>query len=466
MQDASQWAVEQFGAVELGDQRRTARAVEIAARMARRPGDTLPKQMNDWQHQKAAYRLLDNQAVDFEALSTQHWQQTRQRAGERDATVLMVQDITELDYSSHKATEGLGPIGDHRGRGVLVHNTLAVSATEGHIYGLAYQQAWIRDAVNHKQAETRSQRHQRGDKQSARWVETVNVIGKPPPGVRWVHVGDRECDIFDFFQAVVETKADFCVRILQNRRLVEWQHDDPRYLISDLRQLKPMGYRRLELAAKPGQPKRTAQLAVSWQPVTLRSPRNRPGAASTLTVWAVRTWEVEPPPDVEAVEWLLLTSIPVATWEDALERIDWYTHRWLVEEYHSCLKTGCSIEKSQLQHGERLRRLLGFMAILAVRLLQLRDWARSKPTLRAVEVVQPLLVQIMAYQTQSNPDTMTVSDFWRAVAQVGGFPGRTSDGQPGWKRLWHGWLRLLDWADGVRFAQNLPPLQDVGNDEA
>lgn len=463
MQNAKQWAAEQFGAVDLGDRRRTARAVEMAARMARRPGDSLPKQMNAWPQQKAAYRLLDNRAVNLEALSTQHWQQTRQQAGEPGATVLMVQDITELDYSSHQATEGLGPIGDHRGRGLLVHNTLAVSAAEAQVYGLAYQQAWIRDAVKHKQTETRAQRQQRADKQSARWGQAVQEIGKPPQGVRWVHVGDRECDIFDFFQTVVETQADFCVRILQNRRVADWEADDPHYLISDLRQLQPMGYRSVELANQPGQQKRSAHLAVSWQPVTLRSPRNRPGPASTLTVWAVRTWEIDPPPDVEALEWLLLTSVPVETLADALERMDWYTHRWLVEEYHSCLKTGCAIEKSQLQHGERLRRLLGFVAILAVRLLQLRDWARSKPTLRAVAVVQPILVQIMAYQTQSDPNTMTVRDFWPAVAQMGGFPGRPSDGQPGWKRLWHGWLRLLDWADGVRFAQNLPPLQDVGN---
>jgi hypothetical protein len=121
------------------------------------------------------------------------------------------------------------------------------------------------------------------------------------------------------------------------------------------------------------------------------------------------------------------------------------------------------MEKRQLQDGARLQRLLGFLAILAVRLLQLRDVSRTTPNLRAVEVVQPVLVQIMAYQTKKDPNSMTMAAFWRSVGQIGGFPGRKSDGQPGWKRLWHGWLRLLDWADGVHFAQNLPPLQDVGN---
>lgn len=463
MQEVREWAIEQFGAVELGDMRRTERALEMAECMARRPGDSLPKQMTDWRGQKGAYRLLDNKAVTLEALSVSHWEQTRKRARQMGDTVLMVQDITEIDYSSHKATQGLGPIGDHRGRGLLAHNTLAVSADDKHVLGLAYQQVWTRVDVNYKQTETKAQRHKRADKQSARWIKAVQEIGSAPAGVRWVHVGDRECDIFDFFQAVIATGSDFCIRILQNRRVEDWVEGDPHYLITALREVEALGYRSLEVAAKPGQKKRTAHLAISWQQVTLCSPRNRPGPKTMLTAWAIRTWEPDPPPDVEAIEWLLLTSVAVETLADALERIDWYTYRWIVEEYHSCLKTGCAIEKSQLQHGDRLQRLLGFLAILAVRLLQLRDWSRTKPNLLALKVVQPVLVQIMAYQTHSNPNTMTVKQFWDAVASVGGFPGRISDGQPGWKRLWHGWLRLLDWADGVHFAQNLPPLQDVGN---
>ncbi len=463
MQETRQWAIEQFGSAELGDLRRTERAIEIAERMARRPGDTLPKQMNDWHTQKAAYRLLNNNAVTFEALSTSHWEQTRIQAGQTGDTVLMVQDITQLDYSFHKATAGLGPIGDHRGRGLMVHNTLAVSSEAGQVLGLSYQQVWVRQDRVYKKTETKAQRHNRQDKQSARWSQAVTQIGKPTEGVRWVHVGDRECDFFDFFQTVVDTEVDFCIRILQNRRLEQWEEGAPRYLVSDLRKLPQMGHRSLEIAAKSGHKKRIAKLAVSWQEVTIRSPRNRPGPSTVLTVWAVRTWEPNPPPDVEPIEWLLLTSVAVETLADALERIDWYTHRWIVEEYHSCLKTGCAIEKSQLQQGDRLQRLLGFLAILAVRLLQLRDWSRTKPNLLALKVVQPVLVQIIAYHTHGNPNTMTVKEFWKGVAKIGGFPSRKSDGQPGWKRLWHGWLRLLDWAEGVHFAQNLPPLQDVGN---
>lgn len=140
-----------------------------------------------------------------------------------------------------------------------------------------------------------------------------------------------------------------------------------------------MGYRQPTIPAQRGQPKREAKLAISWQSVTLRSPRNRPGKETRLDLWAVRIWEPNPVPDSDPIEWLLLTSVLVETVTDVLERVDWYTHRWVVEEYHKCLKTGCGMEQKRLQKAHRLHRLLAFFSILAVRLLQFRDWARTKP---------------------------------------------------------------------------------------
>jgi hypothetical protein len=457
------WAVEQFGTVELGDQRRTQRAVDMAQAMARRPADGVAKQMGDWNGQRGAYRLLDTDGVSHSALSEPHWQRTREKASQSGSVVLMVQDITELDYSGHPATEGLGPIGNHHGRGLMVHNTLAIQPDERHVLGLAYQQVWSRDEVAHKRVESRKQRRERTNRQSHRWVEAVAAIGAPSAGVRWVHVGDRESDLFPFFEQCQATQVDFCIRLVRNRRVGDWTADKPRYLLDQARHLPALGERRLELPAKPGQAARTADLLVSWQAVTLRSPRNVPGQPTTVQAWVVRTWEPNPPVGVEPLEWLLLTSVPVLTLQDALERITWYSCRWIVEDYHSCLKTGCAIQNSQLQDAQRLQRLLAFLSILAVRLLQLRDLSRTTPHLLARQLVQPVLVQIIAYRSHTDPNTLTLHSFWRAVAAIGGFPGRKSDGQPGWKRLWHGWLRLLDWAEGVHFGRNLPPLQDVGN---
>ena len=162
--------------------------------------------MGSWAAQKATYRLLDNEGVSYAALSQPHWQKTRRACSEKNSTFLLVQDITELDYSSHKATAGSGPIGDHRGREMLLHNTLALQAETGEVMGLAYQQVWQRPNINHKQTETRTQRRQRRDKPSQRWLQTVRGIGKPPSDTCWVHVADQESDIFDFFQTCSATQ--------------------------------------------------------------------------------------------------------------------------------------------------------------------------------------------------------------------------------------------------------------------
>lgn len=69
LQSADERARQEFGNVNLGDERCQKRAVEIATRLARHPGDSLPQQMGSWADQTAAYRLLNNNAVRFEALS-------------------------------------------------------------------------------------------------------------------------------------------------------------------------------------------------------------------------------------------------------------------------------------------------------------------------------------------------------------------------------------------------------------
>ncbi len=130
---------------------------------------------------------------------------------------------------------------------------------------------------------------------------------------------------------------------------------------------------------------------------------------------------------------------------------------------HSGLKTGWASAKSQLHHVDRRHRLRAFLSILAVRLRHLRALSRLTPHLLARQAVHGLLVQIVAHRIHVNPNTLPLARFWAAVAALGGFPARNRDGHPAWKRLWHGWLRRLDVAEGASMALRLPPLLDVGN---
>jgi hypothetical protein len=172
-------------------------------------------------------------------------------------------------------------------------------------------------------------------------------------------------------------------------------------------------------------------------------------------MWAIRVWEEHTPAGEDPLEWILLTSVPTTTLEQAWERVGWYEHRWVVEDYHQCLKTGCRLEERQVQSAERLIRLLGLLSKLPVRLLQLRDLGRQEPERPAHEVLEADLLAVVAAQTGQTPGQMTAGAFWKAVAQMGGYLARRGDGPPGWKTLWKGWLRVQTLLEGVHLAFHL-----------
>src|SRR5205807_3256036 len=120
------------------------------------------------------------------------------------------------------------------------------------------------------------------------------------------------------------------------------------------------------------------------------------------------------------LEWVLLTSVLTQTLEQAWERVDWYRVRWIVEDYHQGLKTGCSIELRQLQSYEALRRLLGLLAPTAVRLLQLRAAARESPAQPALQVLPTDLVQVVAALAQIPATQLTAQQCWHTIASYGG----------------------------------------------
>ena len=162
----------------------------------------------------------------------------------------------------------------------------------------------------------------------------------------------------------------------------------------------------------------------------------------------MRCWEASKRKN--ALEWILFTTVPVTDAASALERIEWYRLRWVVEEYHKALKTGCALEQRQLQSAQGLLALLGFLALVAVRRLQLRTLARTAPETPASQAVEPEWVETVVRLQGGSADRMTADQFWRAVAGLGGFLGRKRDGDPGWQTLWRGWLRLQDLCWGLQ----------------
>ncbi len=453
-----EWAKQQWGQTELGDKRRTRRAVLMGERMALNPGGSIPEQMGAWSASKAAYLLLNEKDVTLDNLSQPHWEQTRQAAGE-EQVVLMVQDTTEMDFTYQPHIKNLGPIGDGRGRGFLLHSVLAFVPGLQTVLGLAHQQAILR--IPH--VEDQSPKKWARTPESLVWEKATQAVGNPPEGTIWVQMGDRGSDSFGFMVSCdPENGLHFLIRLKSNR-VLDWSNradpappvgDPERYLISYAQTLPAQGQTfTVEVASRKGQPRRTATVQLSWAPVNIPVPKQAPQELQqypSIKAWVVRVWEVNPPPKVEKVEWVLLSSLPVLSWDDAHQRCQWYAHRWLIEDFHKALKSGCRIERTQLDDRLDIERLLGFLSPIALRLLQIRQFARQAPDTPAQSQIDPLPLRILAAQLHTNPTTMTIAQFWSGVAQLGGHLGRKSDGPPGWITLWRGYRQLQLMVRGAR----------------
>jgi len=450
--DPKSWAERTFGGVQLHDMRRTRRAVKAATNLAENPLGSLPAQMHTWKETKALYRWLDEPDVTFAALMQPHLQQSREQANS-SPVVLMVQDTTDIDLSHRHKISGVGQIGNERGRGFFVQTVLAVRPETSEVLGCMAQEPFVR--IPAPEGEQRYQRRKREARETDVWMRQVQTIGTPAPGSMWVHVGDRGADMFPFFQACRSTQTHFLVRAAQNRR-VQQDEEELHYSLTQARSWPSQASRPFEVPARHGHPRRSTQLQLSFGQMTLLPPRHEPRASKEpLTVWVIRVWEEQTPEGEEPLEWILLTSVPTTTLEQAWERVEWYRQRWLVEDYHQCLKSGCRVEERQLQTVDGLIRLLGLLSPLAVRLLQVRASAREDPERPAYEVIEPLMLAVLAERTGGSPLTMTVGTFWIEVARMGGYLARSHDGPPGWRTIWKGWLSLQTLVEGAHLALHL-----------
>jgi hypothetical protein len=444
----------------------------MAAAMAAAPDHSLPDQHEDWSDLKATYRFFQNPKVTPEGIQQMHRLKVRAVCASH-AKILAVQDGSELDYTAHRAVEGLGFVGGGLGRGLLQHSTLAVT-TEGGLLGVLHQIWWKRERT--AEGETRRQRQAR-ETESDLWAKSIRAVGSLGPATRVIHVTDRGGDCFETMQAAYELGSGFLIRAKHDRYL----GDGDERLWALLQCQAVAGLREVEVPARPkkgkspAQPARRASLTVRFSPVVVPPPRNDPRFSKPLSVWAVYVCEINPPAEVEPIEWMLLTSEPVEHVDQANACVDWYTYRWLIEEWHKVEKTGCRLEASQLKSAEALERLAALTAVVAVRLLQLRDLAQAamswtepepeSPSAQAAElqaVVPRDWILLVSHLARCRPEALTPHRFWLTLAKRGGFIGRRSDGVPGWQTIWKGWSEIMMIVQGFELHRAIHPEKSCG----
>jgi hypothetical protein len=375
-----------------------------------------------------------------------------------EGIVLLVQDTTSFNFSHHPQVGGMGPLENKYMSGFLAHTTLAVSPI-GVPFGLWDQQVWVRDATTTGKSK---ERHERPfiEKESYRWVEGLPELESIPADTQAVTVCDREAHIYEFFDAVLNTDTDFLVRASQGRSFML----DGTPVFAEVAQWPVQQHYTLHLKRRPDRKAREAQVELRYGTVTLKEPNRAQTQRQTLTIQVVEVIEPIPPEGQEAVHWLLLTSLPVTNLEQAHQMVEWYSYRWLIERFHYVLKSGCKLEARQLQAQPRLERLLSVFNLVAWRLLWLTYQTRQTPDASCLIALTDEEWQALyahhhrTTQLPTAPPTLHQATLW--IAQLGGFLARKSDGEPGVKVLWRGWMRLQDIVDTWRLFH---PSSDVGN---
>lgn len=438
--DIGQWAEENFGSCDLNDPRRTRRAVKVAQQMAEHPDGSGPTQTECWSDLKALYRLFDSKNVTFTALATPHWQRTRTLAR---GTVLLIGDTTETDFGYHRAVTGLGPTGDGYGLGFFIHSSMMISADSGEIVGLAGQELFYRQPA--PEGENSYQASQRS-RESEVWGRVIDEVGPAPEGARYIHVFDRGADNLDVFCHCREQRTDWVIRAAQLHRNVEDDHGARRSLRATLEKQPLSGVYHLPVRATKKHPARTARMHVRFVRVTVRSAKRktkyqRSIGFTQLTQWAVEVREVHPPRGVAPLHWVLWTTLPITNFDEAWQVIEYYEKRWLIEEFHKAIKTGCQLEARQYMQAHRLEAVAGITCVLAVRLLQMKTIATTHPDLPATRIVPKIWLKMLSALRKRK--LFSVRDFFRHLAGLGGFLMRKGDGEPGWITLWRGLDKLI-----------------------
>lgn len=433
----------ELAGIDLGDQRLNRRARRVLAKLGDKPTVSIPAACGGWHETRAAYRLFDHDAVTAQAVLAPHIACTVERMGAHPR-VLCIEDTSELDYTGKPSMQGLGPLNLETRQGLYLHPTLAVTP-ERLCLGLLNVHRWVREPG--RLGQDKDPKRALEEKESVRWVDgyrRVDELTEQLPNTRLTYVADREADIYDVFVEAPcpDTAADWLVRGQHDRVLANGQ--TLRQYVAEAPVLTATTFER---PASHGVTARTVHQELRAVRVTLPAPRRPDRTLPAVDITVLLASEPQPPAGEEPVEWLLLTNLPVDTPAQALEKIQWYLCRWQIEVYFRILKSGCRIEKLQLETRARLEPALALYMIVAWRVLFLTMLGRACPEMPCDVVFDTAEWHAVYIVTarQPPPDTPpSLDQMVRMVAGLGGFLGRKSDGFPGPQTLWIGLQRAAD----------------------
>lgn len=462
------WVDEEFGDVCFGDKRLEKRFRSIVTDLGRRCGKTLASSFDSWSKIKGSYRFFANSRVSVSAMLAPHINRTIQRIRTHDI-VLLAQDTTYFDFTSRKKTEGLdltnrSKLGKHT-KGLMLHNTLAVTPC-GLPLGLLDQRFIDRKQLFGKNAAEKKQiRHCNeaiDGKESRRWIDIIRLCHERMDfgTCRTVHVCDREGDIYELFRDSQLLGENVLIRAARNRAIDKTKRREAptQWLFDKFQSRRAQARTTIRIQVNGRKKYRDAILSITYLPISMPPPPNKTAPKDGAKLPMVQLNAImateKQRDNADKIHWVLLTNLPIEDSEAAIEKVSWYAKRWQIEIFHKVLKSGCAVEKAQLEKAQRLKNYIVLKSLVAWRLMwlsNLKEQNGERPCDEVLERIEwVLLSRKMNKSSKAPKEVPTVKQAFIWIAKLGGYIARPSDPDPGIISLWRGWERLSDLVDDYR----------------
>jgi hypothetical protein len=472
----------EFAEARLGDERRTARLQAIAEAFGRGPGRSIPEIAGSPAALEGLYRFVnsDKFKVSVGSVLQSHSEKTAQRC-QAKPTVLVIHDGSDLVYPLEtELRDGFGRLGNQQGIQALVSLAVAFHEDSDSLthnddhepLGVVACQTWAGPREKTERAKKRK-RKKSSNRKGTRWgrlgakdwdssiVESQRVLGAETSAV---HVIDREGDTIELFARLQARKTKFVIRVMKNRRVAHADTDTSELTkIAAAASELPRSFEetveisRRSVAQHQTNPPRSARKAIltyAAGPIWIKKGSELGDDQSippSVTLNFVHVKERDVPDGEEPIEWFLVTSEPIETAADVRRVVRIYRARWLVEELFRVLKTGCAIEKRQVESRQALEAVLAISLVVAWRILVLRYVSRLDCSAVAEIAFKPIELDLLRTMYHL-PDLATVQEALLAVARLGGH--LKSNGPPGNVVLARGLEKLDAQAEVWAFARS------------
>lgn len=443
--------------IDLGDKRLNQRSQCLIEALSANPEASINSACDGWNETLAAYRFFDHKSIQPDDILKPHVENTKRRIKEH-AVVLVAQDTTELDYSDHPPTDA-DCLNTKDRLGLYDHSHLAVtpSGLNLGVVGVEYFD---------RQEEGLGKSKQRGklpieEKESMRWLTGYRLaceLARDCAETRIVSMADREADLYDIFMEAEKQAdehdhfADFIIRARLPRSTPE---RDPaagphayKKVRDEVSNSELRATQTIDLPRTPKRAARAAKLEVRAMRVTVKPPHDR-SSLPTVTYNVVLVEEVDGPGDGTDVSWLLITSLPIDILKDIQLVIEYYVQRWTIEVFFRVFKTGCQVEKIQLETLSRLKNCLAFYKIIAWRIMYLTQLNRECPALPCDTLFDDCewkSVWRVVTKTELPQAAPPLTEFMTLLTQLGGYNNRKTESPPGPQPVWVGIRRMTDLA--------------------